>query len=172
MTTQREDLITEVFEIAKGILEDNKDLRPSLFIIDAAGKRRLAIVDPGWFHDDPTKELFTHLLRDFLKRTATVTYLLAMEGWLARCTPPLCSDPEESLARYWAEYERRGWAPDHGGGRDEVLIINACERTGSTTRLWLIRRNPESGYMTELVPMAEYSEAVGRFINLFDEPAH
>jgi hypothetical protein len=80
------------------------------------------------------------------------------------------------LDRYADEYRRRGWSPSEGGGRDEIILIQVCDRLGTTLRIWKIDRFILTGAVRDLVPVDTGDDAettfAGRFVNLLEGQVH
>ena len=74
------------------------------------------------------------------------------------------------------DYRRRGYSPREGGGRDEIILIQVCDRMRTTLRIWKIDRFPLTGAVRDLVPVDTGSDAAagfaGRFVNLLEGRAH
>ena len=70
----------------------------------------------------------------------------------------------------------RGYSPREGGGRDEIILIQVCDRLRTTLRIWKIDRFPLTGAVRDLVPVETASDAetgfAGRFVNLLEGRAH
>ena len=80
------------------------------------------------------------------------------------------------LTRYIDEYRRHGYSPREGGGRDEIILIQVCDRLRTTLRIWKIDRFPLTGAVRDLVPVDTDNDAetsfAGRFVNLLEGRAH
>ena len=80
------------------------------------------------------------------------------------------------LTRYADDYRQRGYSPREGRGRDEIILIQVCDRLRTTLRIWKIDRFPLTGAVRDLVPVDTGSDAetifAGRFVNLLEGRAH
>src|SRR5689334_9917134 len=80
------------------------------------------------------------------------------------------------LDRYTDEYHRMGNSPSEGRGRDEIILIQVCDRRSTTLRIWKIERFVLTGAVHDLVPVDTGSDAettfAGRFVNLLEGRLH
>jgi len=83
---------------------------------------------------------------------------------------------EHYLDRYTNEYHRRGYSPSEGRGRDEIILIQVCDRMRTTLRMWKIERFVLTGAVRDLVLVDTGNDAentfAGRFVNLLDGQVH
>jgi hypothetical protein len=83
---------------------------------------------------------------------------------------------EHYLTRYVDEYRRRGYSPRDGRGRDEIILIQVCDRLRTTLRIWRIDRFPLTGAVRDLVAVDTGSDAetafASRFVNLLEGRVH
>jgi hypothetical protein len=74
------------------------------------------------------------------------------------------------------DYRQRGYSPREGRGRDEIILIQVCDRMRTTLRIWKIDRFPLTGAVRDLVAVDTGSNAeadfAGRFVNLLEGRAH
>ena len=169
-----------VIGIVRGEIQDAGSVAFSVFTIDEDGKRGRLSVDPILFQNGAAKERLRRKLRTALREARVVRYATVGECWVWK-QPPIGSMPvnrddlDDYVARFLAEYERRGWSPQHGGGREEVVFVNVCDRQSASLFLWRIVRGGQEGHQVELVPHeygASMSLIAGRFINLLEGQVH
>ena len=90
--------------------------------------------------------------------------------------PARAENAQHYLARYADEYRRRGYSPSEGGGRDEIILIQVCDRLRMTQRIWKIDRFLLTGAVRDLIPFDTGSDAetsfAGRFVNLLEGQVH
>ena len=83
---------------------------------------------------------------------------------------------EHYLDRYTDEYQRMGYSPSEGRGRDEIIVIQVCDRRSTTLRMWKIERFLLTGVVRDLVPIDLGNDAEctfgGRFVNLLEGQVH
>lgn len=166
--------------IVGGEIQDAGSVAFSVFTIDEDGKRGRLSVDPILFQNGAAKERLRRKLRTALREARVVRYATVGECWVWK-QPPIGSMPvnrddlDDYVARFLAEYERRGWSPQHGGGREEVVFVNVCDRQSASLFLWRIVRGAQEGHQVELVPHkygASMSLIAGRFINFLEGQVH
>src|SRR4051812_29035247 len=58
---------------------------------------------------------------------------------------------EHYLAQYADQYRHRGYSPREGQGRDEIILIQICDRMRTTLRIWKIDRFPLTGGVRDLL---------------------
>jgi hypothetical protein len=67
-------------------------------------------------------------------------------------------------------------APSEGRGRDEIILIQVCDRRATTIRIWRIERLVLTGAVRDLVPVDTGNDAetifAGRFVNLLEGQVH
>jgi hypothetical protein len=83
---------------------------------------------------------------------------------------------EHYLDRYADEYHRMGYSPREGRGRDEIILVQVCDRMRTTLRMWKIERFLLTGVVRDLVPIDLGNDAEctfgGRFVNLLEGQVH
>jgi hypothetical protein len=170
-------IIETVLELVRRQLRENGALDFSVLMLDEQGKEGRIDVDLEFFRSDATKDRLTRELRRDFREKGIVRYALVAECWMGHVKPiPLVAARSENLAhyltRYVDEYRRRGYSPREGGGRDEIVLIQVCDRLRTTLRIWKIDRFPLTGAVRDLVPVDTGSAAetgfAGRFVNLLD----
>jgi hypothetical protein len=109
------------------------------------------------------------------------SYALVAECLMGQMKPtpsaPVRSENlEHYLTRYVDEYHRRGYSPREGGGRDEIILIQVCDRLRTTLRIWKIDRFPLTRTVRDFVAVDTGSGAetgfAGRFVNLLEGRVH
>ena len=80
------------------------------------------------------------------------------------------------LTRYTDEYHRRGYSPREGRGRDEIILIQVCDRRRDNAPHLEDRSLPLTGAVRDLVSVDTGSDAetcfAGRFVNLLEGQLH
>jgi hypothetical protein len=174
--------ITEtVLKLAREQLRQNGALDFTVLTQDEQGREGRIDIDPGFFRSDATKDRLKRDLRRDSRQKGIIRYALVAECWMGQVKPiPLLPVRTENLAhyltRYMGEYRQRGYSPREGGGRDEIILIQVCDRLRTTLRIWKINRFPLTGAVRDLVPVDTGSDAetgfAGRFVNLLEGRAH
>jgi hypothetical protein len=142
--------------------------------------KRLPRPCSSWRSDATKDRLKRDLRRDFREK-GIIRYALVAECWMGQVKPipfvPVRTENlEHYLTRYMGEYRRRGYSPREGRGRDEIILIQVCDRLRTTLRIWKIDRFPLTGAVRDLVPVDTGNNAetgfAGRFVNLLEGRAH
>jgi hypothetical protein len=174
-------IIEHVLGLVREQLRKDGALDFTVLTLDEQGREGRIDVDPGFFRSDATKDRLTRELRRDFRRQGIVRYALVAEGWMGQVKPiPLVPVRSENLAhyltRYVDDYRRLGYSPREGRGRDEIILIQICDRLKTTLRIWKIDRFPLTGAVRDLVPVDTGSGAetsfAGRFVNLLEGRAH
>jgi hypothetical protein len=127
-----EQLIDEVFQIAKRQLIANDRLDFSVLTLDEQGQRAKLNIDPQYFQNHAMKERLAGELRRDFERKGIVRYAVVAECWLARSKRKMADETLEDYAtRALDEYARQEFSPSRGDGRDEVILIYVSDRRGA-----------------------------------------
>ena len=151
--------ITEtVLELVREQLRENGALDFTVLTLDEQGREGRIDVDPEFFRSDASKDRLKRDLRRDFRKTGIIRYALVAECWMGQVKPiPLVPVRSENLAhyltRYIDDYRRHGYSPREGGGRDEIILIQVCDRLRTTLRIWKIDRFPLTGAVRDLVPV-------------------
>jgi hypothetical protein len=174
-------IIEAVLKLAREQLRENGALDFTVLTLDEQGREGRIDIDPEFFRSDATKDRLKRDLRRDFRRQGIVSYALVAECWMGQVKPiPSAPARSENLAhyltRYVDDYRRRGYSPREGGGRDEIILIQVCDRLRTTLRIWKIDRFPLTGAVRDLVPVDTGNNAetgfAGRFVNLLEGRAH
>ena len=157
-------IIETVLKLAREQLRENGALDFSVLTLDEQGREGRIDIDPQFFRSDATKDRLTRDLRRDFRKKGIIRYALVAECWMGQAKPiPLVPVRTESLqyylTRYMDEYRRRGYSQREGGGRDEIVLIQVCDRLRTTLRIWKIDRFPLTGAVRDLVPVETCSDA-------------
>lgn len=175
-----EQIISEVFSLVRDLLARD-ELEFTILTIDEEGKRGRFKVDPRFMESGPVKDALSALLREAFRQVGIARYVLVAECWMDTRVPilpgPISRDRlDEYVAEYAKEYQRRGLSPEHGGGRDEIILMHVCDRKRSTFRVWTIDRDPITGKVRDLILSEKGSgpevALAGRFVNLLGGDAN
>ena len=174
--------VTEtVLELVRKQLRANGMLQFTALTIDEAGEERCIDIDPEFFRNEANKDKLKRKLQRDFRRMGIVRYALVAECWMGQVKPiPLVPVRSENLkhylTRYIDEYQRRGYSPREGRGRDEIILIQVCDRMRTTLRIWKIDRFPLTGAVRDLIAVDTGGDAAagfaGRFVNLLEGRAH
>ena len=174
--------ITEtVLELVREQLRENGALDFTVLTLDEQGREGRIDIDPECFRSDATKDRLKRDLRRDFRQKGIIRYALVAECWMGQVKPipfvPVRSENlEHYLTRYVDDYRRRGYSPREGRGRDEIILIQVCDRLRTTLRIWKIDRFPLTGAVRDLVPVDTGGDAAagfaGRFVNLLEGRAH
>jgi hypothetical protein len=172
-------IIATVLDVARQQLKESGMPDFTVLTLDEAGREGRIAIDPEFFRSDATKDrLKRDLRRDFRKKNI-IRYALVAECWMGNATPmaslPVRSEHlEHYLTQYADEYRWQGYSPSEGRGRDEIILIQVCDRL--RTRIWKIDRFPLTGALRDLISFDTGSDAetvfAGRFVNLLEGRAH
>jgi hypothetical protein len=173
--------ITEtVLKLAREQLRENGMLDFTVLTLDEQGREGRIDVGLEFFRSDATKDRLTRELRRD-RQKGIIRYALVAECWMGQVKPipfvPVRSENlEHYLTRYVDDYRRRGYSPSEGRGRDEIILIQVCDRLRTTLRIWTIDRFPLTGAVRDLIPVDTGTDAAagfaGRFVNLLEGRAH
>ena len=170
-----------MLDVVRRQLTESGMLDFTVLTLDEAGREGRIAIDPEFFKSDSTKDRLKRDLRKDFRKKGVVRYALVAECWMGNVTP-MFSLPvrreylEHYLAQYADQYRQRGYSPNEGRGRDEIILIQVCDRMRTTLRIWKIDRFPLTGAVRDLVPFDTGSDAetifAGRFVNLLEGRAH
>jgi hypothetical protein len=178
--TDHQDLIEELLGLVRAQLADGH-MDFTVIVDHEGGGRGIIKIDPRYLEDEESKDMLRARLRRVFRQRGVFRYALVAECWIDRNPPaprvPIdCDDPAEYVAQYHEEYERRGYSPSEGGGRDEIIFMHVCDRKHSTCRIWTIKRDAESDQVRDLIPFEIPADdqflMFGRFVNLLSSKAH
>jgi hypothetical protein len=174
--------ITEtVLNLARQQLRENGALDFSVLTLDEQGREGRIDVDAGFFRSDAAKDRLKRDLRRDFRQKGIIRYALVAECWMGQVKPlpfvPVRTENlEHYLTRYSDDYRQRGYSPREGRGRDEIILIQVCDRLRTTLRIWKIDRFPLTGAVRDLLPVDTGGDAAagfaGRFVNLLEGRAH
>lgn len=178
---EHQQIIDEVVELARRQLKQNGMLDFTVLTLDELGRTGRMDIDTEFFRCEATKDRLKRELRRDFRRKGIVRYALVAECWMGTMKPipsaPVRTESlEHSLTRYTDEYHRRGYSPSQGRGRDEIILIQVCDRRRTTLRIWKIDSFLLTGAVRDLIPFDTGSDAetsfAGRFVNLLEGQLH
>lgn len=180
MNEDHKKLIDHVLAIAQARLRTCEDLTANVYTIDETGKQDSHSIDPARFMNDSTKTILTKEIRKSFKKAGIVRYAFVFECWLTRmplipAVPATNDYLDKYIKKYTAEYEKCGYSPRHGGGRDECLVIYVGDRLNSSISIYKIVRHAKTGFVTQLEPVTHSgasAQIAGRFVNLLEGQVH
>jgi hypothetical protein len=174
-------VIDEVIELARQQLKQDGRLDFTVLTIDEQGQTACMDIDTASFRSEAKKDRLKGQLRREFRKKGIVRYALVAECWRAKMKPipsvPVRSENlEHYLDRYADEYSRMGYSPSEGRGRDEIILVQVCDRMRTTLRIWKIERFLLTGVVRDLVPVDLGNDAEstfgGRFVNLLEGQVH
>ena len=170
-----------VLELVREQLRADGALDFTVLTLDEQGREGCIDIDPEFFRSDATKDRLKRDLRRDFRQMGIIRYALVAECWMGQVKPiPLVPVRSENLApyltRYMGDYRRHGYSPREGGGRDEIILIQVCDRPRTTLRIWKIDRFLLTGAVRDLIAVETGSDAetgfAGRFVNLLEGQLH
>jgi len=178
---EHQKIIDEVIGLARQQLKQDGMLDFTVLTIDEQGLPARMDIDTEFFRSEANKDRLRRKLRQDFREKGIVRYALVAECWMGTMKP-VSSAPvrtenlEHYLDRYTDEYHRMGYSPSEGRGRDEIILIQVCDRRRTTLRIWKIERFVLTGAVRDLVPVDTGNDAeaifAGRFVNLLEGQVH
>jgi hypothetical protein len=176
-----QQIIDEVIGLSRKQLKQNGMLDFTVLTIDEQSLTARMDIDTEFFRSEANKDRLKRKLRQDFCEKGVVRYALVAECWMGTMKPmpsaPVRSENlEHYLDRYTDEYHRLGYSPSEGRGRDEIILIQVCDRMRTTLRIWKIERFVLTGAVRDLIPVDPGRDAetgfAGRFVNLLEGQAH
>jgi hypothetical protein len=176
-----QQLIDEVIGLAREQLKQNGMLDFTVLTVDEQGLTARMDIDTEFFRSEANKDRLKRKLRQDFREKGIVRYALVAECWMGTVMPiksaPVRTESlEHYLDRYTDEYNRMGYSPGEGRGRDEIILIQVYDRMRTTLRIWKIERFVLTGAVRDLVPVDTGNDAettfAGRFVNLLEGQLH
>jgi hypothetical protein len=171
-------------DAARTLMKKHGELRHPLFMFTTAdGTFETVVVESDWMATDGAKDALCALMMMMTMRAKRAdSYAYVSEIWITSFNMGKPTDPVVDIAevvregnrKYHEEYERHGWNPSVGGGRDDAVLVVVGDAQGSEQRLWTIARFPgkrKNGVqrVRDLIPKERKAEGAwgeGRFRDL------
>lgn len=161
---------SDIAKIAKGMFEEQGELRPTLFALVYKNNEFGIAVLGGleqFFSSDKDKEVAALMMKKFNQQAKPIATAFVSEGWMTSF------DKDEKIHDEDGNYVEGIVRPSKDPRRKEVITINFETYNKKAFTCWEIKRNGEEASLVETTYGTEWeakdSTFAGRFAGLLEE---